>query len=227
MLDQSRRDQLEQTLLALDDRAMVLEELDGFIAGLLVCPEPVPVGEWFAVAFGMTGGPTSVFDTIDQANQVLGLVTNYYDDVALTLAQQPESYRPLFPIDARNGDVVWELWMEGFAAAIDLRRGAWTKLLDVGGDVTAAMAGLFMLADIAREIRHELPEEEIVRLTRQAPRLIPQWIVALYRHRLNKPEPVRSLADQPAPFVPGRKIGRNEPCPCGSGKKYKRCCGAN
>ena len=24
-----------------------------------------------------------------------------------------------------------------------------------------------------------------------------------------------------------RKIGRNEPCPCGSGKKYKKCCGAN
>lgn len=23
------------------------------------------------------------------------------------------------------------------------------------------------------------------------------------------------------------KIGRNEPCPCGSGKKYKKCCGAN
>ena len=23
----------------------------------------------------------------------------------------------------------------------------------------------------------------------------------------------------------GRKIGRNEPCPCGSGKKYKACCG--
>ena len=24
----------------------------------------------------------------------------------------------------------------------------------------------------------------------------------------------------------GPKVGRNEPCPCGSGKKYKRCCGA-
>jgi uncharacterized protein YecA (UPF0149 family) len=23
----------------------------------------------------------------------------------------------------------------------------------------------------------------------------------------------------------GDKVGRNEPCPCGSGKKYKRCCG--
>jgi uncharacterized protein YecA (UPF0149 family) len=23
----------------------------------------------------------------------------------------------------------------------------------------------------------------------------------------------------------GKKVGRNEPCPCGSGKKYKKCCG--
>ena len=25
--------------------------------------------------------------------------------------------------------------------------------------------------------------------------------------------------------LPKRKVGRNEPCPCGSGKKYKKCCG--
>ncbi|SHJ00908.1 protein translocase subunit secA [Dethiosulfatibacter aminovorans DSM 17477] len=30
---------------------------------------------------------------------------------------------------------------------------------------------------------------------------------------------------KPKTVVKGRKIGRNEPCPCGSGKKYKRCCG--
>ena len=27
--------------------------------------------------------------------------------------------------------------------------------------------------------------------------------------------------------VKGKKIGRNDPCPCGSGKKYKQCCGKN
>lgn len=27
--------------------------------------------------------------------------------------------------------------------------------------------------------------------------------------------------------VKGKKIGRNDPCPCGSGKKYKKCCGIN
>ncbi len=32
-----------------------------------------------------------------------------------------------------------------------------------------------------------------------------------------KPKPVRRT---------GKKVGRNDPCPCGSGKKYKKCCGA-
>lgn len=31
----------------------------------------------------------------------------------------------------------------------------------------------------------------------------------------------------PQPFVRGVKTGRNDPCPCGSGKKWKRCCGKN
>lgn len=32
---------------------------------------------------------------------------------------------------------------------------------------------------------------------------------------------------RPRPKVASRRPGRNDPCPCGSGKKYKRCCGAN
>ena len=32
-------------------------------------------------------------------------------------------------------------------------------------------------------------------------------------------------APKQQPVTGGRKVGRNEPCPCGSGKKYKRCCG--
>ncbi|MBQ4493021.1 MAG: SEC-C domain-containing protein [Elusimicrobiaceae bacterium] len=29
------------------------------------------------------------------------------------------------------------------------------------------------------------------------------------------------------PIVKEKEPGRNDPCPCGSGKKYKKCCGAN
>ncbi len=33
---------------------------------------------------------------------------------------------------------------------------------------------------------------------------------------------------KPQPVVKkDKKVGRNDPCPCGSGKKYKKCCGAN
>ncbi|MBM3133316.1 MAG: preprotein translocase subunit SecA, partial [Chloroflexi bacterium] len=40
------------------------------------------------------------------------------------------------------------------------------------------------------------------------------------------PKPLIPEAKKPA--VPlGKKVGRNDPCPCGSGKKYKKCCGAN
>ena len=33
------------------------------------------------------------------------------------------------------------------------------------------------------------------------------------------------LLNTPKPAKSEKKIGRNEPCPCGSGKKYKKCCG--
>ena len=47
--------QLEYELLALGDDAMLLEELDGFIAGLLVCPELIKPSEWLPVVWGSEG----------------------------------------------------------------------------------------------------------------------------------------------------------------------------
>jgi len=44
----------------------------------------------------------------------------------------------------------------------------------------------------------------------------------------DKPEDVTDLErllNPPKPKIVEKKIGRNEPCPCGSGNKYKKCCG--
>jgi preprotein translocase subunit SecA len=52
-----------------------------------------------------------------------------------------------------------------------------------------------------------------------------------YQSGADEPPPATALRSddggyQQAPFVrDGRKVGRNEPCPCGSGKKYKQCHG--
>ena len=34
------------------------------------------------------------------------------------------------------------------------------------------------------------------------------------------------ICNQGSPLIASRKVGRNDPCPCGSGKKYKACCNA-
>jgi uncharacterized protein YecA (UPF0149 family) len=36
---------------------------------------------------------------------------------------------------------------------------------------------------------------------------------------------IRPPAQDNVVEFPNKKVGRNEPCPCGSGKKYKKCCG--
>jgi SWIM/SEC-C metal-binding protein len=44
----------------------------------------------------------------------------------------------------------------------------------------------------------------------------------------NKPEDITDLEillNWPEPTHAEKKVGRNDPCPCGSGKKYKKCCG--
>jgi SWIM/SEC-C metal-binding protein len=44
----------------------------------------------------------------------------------------------------------------------------------------------------------------------------------------DKPEGITDLEillNTPKPKTAEKKVGRNEPCPCGSGNKYKRCCG--
>lgn len=43
-----------------------------------------------------------------------------------------------------------------------------------------------------------------------------------------KPEDITDLEillNPTKPKIAEKKVGRNEPCPCGSGKKYKKCCG--
>src|SRR5262249_2212602 len=39
------------------------------------------------------------------------------------------------------------------------------------------------------------------------------------------PAPAKPPLVQPAKVVSRQKVGRNDPCPCGSGKKFKKCCG--
>jgi uncharacterized protein len=52
---------------------------------------------------------------------------------------------------------------------------------------------------------------------------IPQAVLGMHAHWL----PLRlAVHERKVPRAMQPKVGRNEACPCGSGKKFKKCCGA-
>lgn len=219
--------QLEQELLALGDDAMLLEELDGFVAGLLVCPELIKPSEWLPVVWGSEEGDEPAFDGLDHLNRVLGLVMEHYNDVARTLIERPDRYGPLLATDKRNNDILWETWVAGFEKAAKLQPAAWQKLLTADHETAQAMSGLLTLADVDRRDSRFTPEQ-LDALTAAAPHQIGPWVVTLNEWRLANYAPTQDFQTQPSSSpTPTNKVGRNDPCPCGSGKKYKKCCGLN
>src|SRR5436309_7334125 len=80
-----RLKQLDEELLALGEATMLLEELDGFIAGLLVCPDLIKPGEWLPIIWNRDSADQQpAFDNLDHVNRVLGLVMEHYNSVART-----------------------------------------------------------------------------------------------------------------------------------------------
>src|SRR5690554_2230456 len=78
------------------------------------------------------------------------------------------------------------------------------------------------------QVRQESPEEEEARLRQQAEERAARMQYTHDEYREEDREPEGEDARQAASREPVRnltKVGRNESCPCGSGKKYKHCCG--
>jgi uncharacterized protein len=83
---------------------------------------------------------------------------------------------------------------------------------------------IFALHDIA-EGGSELDEAAIMELGAMAPDLIPDLVINLNawaKAQGRAPGPV----NLPGAPVARAKVGRNDPCPCGSGRKFKKCCGS-
>jgi len=61
------------------------------------------------------------------------------------------------------------------------------------------------------------------------PSQMDDYVRDLERKRQRQLDEIRLSSGADAPVqqvIRGDKVGRNDPCPCGSGKKYKKCCGA-
>jgi uncharacterized protein len=201
-------------------RAMNVEQLDGFFAALIAGPETVMPSEYYAEVFGGEMSDTCDFRSLDEANEVLELMMRHWNGIAGTLFNG-EVYGPLLLED--EGVALGNDWARGFMRGMDMRHDGWAELIndeEYGGCLIPMMM-LYHEHDEDPEMRPnpigpEKREEVIVHVA--------AGLVAAYRyfreHRQRTPSAATSMPRQRTP-----KVGRNDPCPCGSGKKYKRCCG--
>ena len=206
--------QLNDFLLSevVGDNTMLLSELDGFLAGLIVCPEMIMPSEWMAVVWG---DEAPVFDSVEQAQAISDLIMGHYNDIIRQLDRN--HYSPIYDTDI-DDIIMWETWIEGFVQAARLRPDAWRVFaLNEDADLQRALFVLGRLKQLATiptlDIKPLDMDEELENLV---PDLIPAHVEVLHRARLAQAKPPMLHTNENRP-----KVGRNELCPCGSGKKFK------
>lgn len=115
--------------------------------------------------------------------------------------------------------VVDRKWMDHIDAMDQLRQGIGARAFGQEDPVRAyANEGFEMFDEMNASI-----QEDVVK-----------WLMALtpeqtgiQRKRVSKETShvQKNMSSEQKTVIKGKKIGRNDPCPCGSGKKYKKCCG--
>jgi len=173
----------------------------------------VPPSEYLAEIWGTDddGGPA--WDGTEQAEYFFALLVKHWNAIATRRAANAKH----LPYIKHFGEALpGEEWADGFLAGIEMRRNAWDPMF---ADRRADQIVLSILA-----LSGDTPQEFIGRFTPEMRELVLeqlpvtlQMIAAYWRdpeRAFPRREPVRST-----------KVGRNAPCPCGSGLKFKRCCG--
>jgi uncharacterized protein len=206
--------------------AMSPLELDGYLTGVVVTPQADPIlpSVWMA---RLWGDDEPIFGDDTQINAVLGAVVAHYNllirDIDRSLkrmeADRTIDYRPLFVAgDEKPSHEAVRAWARGFWKAMTLAPATWSGLVEDERTkvVLEPFIGFF---DLDAPHADERPSDLDGLLDAEAA-LVPRMILIL-----RKLARIREAAGRrPAPILPREKVGRNDPCPCRSGKKYKRCC---
>jgi uncharacterized protein len=210
----------EENLDALDeflssDRSppdcMQLSELDGYLTAIAIGPDLVAPSEWMPVIWGEE---EVVFDGESEAQAVLGSLLGHYDAILDKIAA--ENYEPVLWSN-QDGAIIAGDWASGFMEGVGLRAEAWAPLFDSDDDGYLLFPILGLCADENGDPLIEIAPEEVDRLTAEAPDILSLCVLGIagYWKPRGRAPTVKSTP----------KAGRNDPCPCGSGEKFKKCCG--
>ncbi|WP_079433876.1 UPF0149 family protein [Zoogloea sp. LCSB751] len=229
-LTEEELEQLEELLVSDEVPAdcMNMEMLDGYLAAIVASPLPIPVEDWLPAVWTADEGEVG-FGSGASLQKAIELVLRYYNDLIEMIGDEEgdedgeaEGWQPFCYAQGGDDDpAIGEEWSNGFEQGFEMWPSEWP---DKVGDTSIAEALLeTILGDeeevaVPADVETQLAELEEKGFAVQ--HLYQNWRAL----GLPAPQPVAvSAAMGAAKSGPGR----NEPCPCGSGKKYKKCCGAN
>ncbi|HEX5394107.1 MAG TPA: UPF0149 family protein [Rhodocyclaceae bacterium] len=231
MLSEKELEELDRFLCspATSDQAMMIDTLDGYLTAIALGPTTIPAGRWLPGVWGPTQNGqehTPDFVSAAQAERITELIERHLNGIIDRL--QNEAFEPILDTvsfqDKEKEYLDGEMWCYGFMAGIALARDDWQPLFE-NNQATDALLPIFLLGsdDMTREQRaatHSPNQRE------QLAKRIPASVAALYRFWMPYREAIHERIVATTLQRSAPKVGRNDPCPCGSGQKFKKCCGA-
>jgi yecA family protein len=206
---------------------MSYRELQGFLFAVAAAPDMVPPSNWIPVVLGEQ---EPAFDSGAQAQRLLGDLMALYNklnsEVFANTVKLPKDCR--FRDDVLSNlsdDAPVSQWCRGFVRGHSWLKESWDETVpDELDDELAALAitmSFFASRRLAEQYLAECSDrgKTLVDLAETFREVFPD-AMARYAHLGRSIHQV--LTSRQSRFA--EKIGRNDPCPCGSGKKYKRCC---
>ena len=212
--------------------AMDISMMDGFITALASGPNmmmPSAMLRWVWDADNGEKSPT--FANAAESKHIIGLIIRHWNSVNDTLNNALEEYEPLIlesESDGRTIPVIDE-WCVGYYKGIVVDRAAWAPLLGQHPEWFAVIM-LYGTEDGWDKLksRQDSPDQHqaFADSLAQSVGNIHRYWVEQRRMQIARGE-VPGVIGRREPIRRAQKVGRNDPCPCGSGKKYKRCHGAD
>jgi len=220
LLSTAELDRLERLLVSdtFHEEAMPLDMLQGLFCAIGSAPDLIPPSSWLAVALG----DNPVYETAEQAQEILDLVMRFYNQTLLELDSGTGITLYVFSDDEGEDD--FATWCEGYLEGVVLSETDWDELGEPE-EVEELLFPFMLLSGRMREAAEEagdtvpsLKEEREMR--HKAADSLGDAVMAMHSYWLDKRISHRPIRRE------GRKVGRNDPCPCGSGRKYKSCHGS-
>lgn len=203
--------------------AMTLDILDGYMHALAVGPQTVMPSAWLPQVWGQDEGMLPAVDSLEQANWLLQLVMRHFNSIVAGLEATEPEITPLWATRELEGKIYedGEGWAYGFTLGMNMAKAAWAPLLE-----TEQGQRWYYPIGLLGEEEFSLDQDALTQTPEQRQELtlqMPDAVLGMYLHWL----PLRhAIYEQEIARAMQPKVGRNEPCPCGSGKKFKKCCGA-